>query len=167
MKANEVQEYVQKMLFEQSHNIQALNYHRSGYYESDILAITKSMLVTEVEVKVSRADFFADFKKKMKHYKLANRLINKNWIIPNRFYFACPEGLIKIEEIPEYAGLIYVASFNPYIAKVAPILHREKASQRLIMGMLENLTAKTIFGCQYMTYKNRESKRIFEERQSA
>src|SRR5690606_2196554 len=51
---------------------------------------------------------------------------------PNRFYFACPKGLIKPEEVPDYAGLIYVPeefmSQPCYEVKKAPFLHKVKRS---------------------------------------
>lgn len=44
---------------------------------------------------------------------------------PNRFYYAVPEGLIVPEEVPHYAGLIYVKPTGG-IKKVknAPLLHK-------------------------------------------
>lgn len=32
----------------------------------------------------------------------------KNLMLPNKFFYAVPEGLIKKEEVPEYAGLLYI-----------------------------------------------------------
>lgn len=154
-----IQEAVQKWLYESNHHFQALNYSRSGFYEADILAITKSMIVTEVEVKISVSDYKADFKKTHKHDRLKNP-VNDGWrCTPSRFYYACPSGLIQ--EVPEYAGLLWVNDKGAVeCVKGAPRLHKQKASEKLLIGMLENLTAKTIFGCQYMTYQNRLSKKL-------
>lgn len=100
-------------------------------WESDLFAISTSKYAVEIEVKISRSDFLADFKKK-KH-KLFNeaRQAGKGHEftrIPNRFYFACPEGMIKSWEVPAYAGLIYT---NPkyadfHIEKKAPLIHKVK-----------------------------------------
>jgi len=30
-------------------------------------------------------------------------------ILPNKFWFAVPEGLVTLDEVPEYAGLYYVS----------------------------------------------------------
>ena len=165
-------------------------------WESDIFGISKSGYINEIEVKSSRADFQADFKKIKKHQILkcahakkkvalfrnnlhyrANRK-NIAWIqdvndpenprktvrgwdgtytqmrevttrdlkpnkddcnvqllhssirfvkifCPHRFYYACPEGLIKKDEIPEYAGLYWVTEKGTLIMKKqAPILHK-------------------------------------------
>ena len=51
---------------------------------------------------------------------------------PNYFYYAVPEGLIQPEEVPEYAGLIYILKEYRYeqqsyvVAKKAPCLHKQK-----------------------------------------
>lgn len=117
-------------------------------WESDLFAISKTGYSVEIEVKVSRSDFFADFKKR-KHEYFKRSIEKEKFIItnqkefddicyldiykieersPNRFYFACPEGMIKPEEVPSYAGLIWCESryANYHVAKKAPILHRNK-----------------------------------------
>lgn len=51
---------------------------------------------------------------------------------PNYFYYAVPEGLIQPEEVPEYAGLIWILKEYSYIRqsyaimKQAPQLHKQK-----------------------------------------
>ncbi len=89
------------------------------HWEADLLYVTPSGFATEWEIKLSRSDFKADFKKTYKHLILnegkrpsgepawdSNKI--KHDIGPKYFYYACPEGLIKAEEVPEYAGLFYI-----------------------------------------------------------
>ena len=46
---------------------------------------------------------------------------------PNKFYYAVPEGLIQPEEVPTYAGLIWVTNTGGLIeVKKAPYIHKEK-----------------------------------------
>ncbi len=46
---------------------------------------------------------------------------------PNYFYYTVPTDLITVDEVPEYAGLIYVdENKNLTIKKKAPCLHKEK-----------------------------------------
>lgn len=46
---------------------------------------------------------------------------------PNYFYYATPPDLIKEEDVPEYAGLVYVNQWGGIsIVKKAPCLHKEK-----------------------------------------
>lgn len=165
MTSTTLQSHIQKYLFERSHIYQACNFIGSGYAESDILAVTRSLMVTEIEIKISRSDFKADFKKKHKHYKMQNCKEDGHFKVPNRFYYACPSDMISIEEVPTYAGLVYVSESGVVeIIKPAPLLHKRKAEEKLMFRLLENLTAKTIFGCQYMTYKNREAKEYYNQK---
>jgi len=64
-----------------------------------------------IEVKISRSDFLRDFKKPHRTGKAMGKY---------RFY-CCPEGLVKVEELPDNWGLIEVCSkgkcvvvHNPY-----------------------------------------------------
>jgi len=56
--------------------------------------------------------------------------------LPNKFFYACPEGLIKPEEVPSYAGLIYTRSlYQGTIVKPAPFLHKNKRNfDNILLG---------------------------------
>lgn len=46
---------------------------------------------------------------------------------PNYFYYAVPQDLVSVDEIPDYAGLIYVTEYGSLrTVKKAPLLHKEK-----------------------------------------
>lgn len=45
-------------------------------------------------------------------------------LCPNRFYYACPPGIISIADLPSYAGLIYVEDSDAQIIKQAPFIHK-------------------------------------------
>jgi len=123
-------EYVTDRLY----NIHRLDNYafKNIYYfnwESDLLVITKSGYVWEIEVKISRSDFKADFNKRIPGKLINGKIITykheaiKTGIYgPNRFYFAAPAGLIKPEELPSYCGLIEDPFFHT--AKKAPIIHK-------------------------------------------
>ena len=100
-------------------------------WESDYLIITQSMLVYEIEIKISRNDFKNDFKNKQDKHLLFEGgemlgKFSKAGGMPNYFYYAVPAGLIKPEEVPEYAGLIYVKQWGTEIVKDAKKLTDEK-----------------------------------------
>lgn len=100
-------------------------------WESDYLCITQSMIAYEIEIKVSRADFKNDVKHKADKHLLfegGDKLgkFNKNDGMPNYFYYAVPHGLITAEEVPEYAGLIYVERWGVSTVKEARKLTNEK-----------------------------------------
>ena len=87
----------------------------------------------------------------------------KRFKISNRYYYVCEEGLIKPEEVPEYAGLIYVYSELKYVSgdilpgcmeeiKPAPLLHRERASTEIYTRVAKILSNRMVYGCSYMKY---------------
>ena len=120
-------------------------------WESDSLAITKSKYAYEFEIKISRADFKNDFKhKKVKHQMLEGtyQLFGDEFLgdgkmsltdKPNYFYYVVPENLITLEEVPTYAGLVYVKPrynregkiywYDANVVKEAPKLHKEKIDE--------------------------------------
>lgn len=196
-------------------------------WESDFFAMSKSGYFIEVEIKISRGDFFKDFEKekhslfkdhlhKKSHhvYRLGNsyhhydkeRLIcefiapditfqfngdekrhrlnwnygQKNgragyWVndhgrhtvikhkerifskaskisikpleeinCPNQFYYAVPKGLIKIDELPAYAGLIEIGDDELWtyaeMIKKAPYLHKRKPDiTKILLKKFHNL----------------------------
>lgn len=143
-------------------------------WECDYFSISNSGYAYEVEVKLTKSDFKADFRKTDKHKKLDSRgklttfkghdqsiYIKKSYAvelgleisrwdkdksndqkisvinctsinikearIPNRFYYACPFGLIDPKDIPDYAGLLYVNDLGIIEeVKNAPLLHKVK-----------------------------------------
>ena len=120
-------------------------------WETDFLVVQKaSGYCYEIEIKISRSDFFNDFKKTEKHSILSEGtyLVKKykyktdpetkkrvsehyyepkEWKFkPNKFYYCVPEGLIKPEEVPEYAGLMYVNELGVRIVKETKFIHKEK-----------------------------------------
>lgn len=113
-------------------------------WESDFLVQSRAGITYEFEIKVSRSDFFADFKKDEKHQALPSglrktgttRFVNGKpvpepdlvpCLRPNFFYYVVPEGLVQPLEVPAYAGLAYVRPYSPItIVKKAPKLHPEK-----------------------------------------
>jgi hypothetical protein len=113
--------------------------------EADFVTVNQNSFVSEIEVKVSRSDFKADFRnKKRKHIYLneAQKHVTKanGWLcMPNYFYFAVPEGMVSPNEVPEKYGLIYVkenhlpvsgTSFELRVVKKAKQLHKNKITPR-------------------------------------
>lgn len=134
-------------------------------WESDVFSVTKTGYAYEIEIKVSYSDFKADFNKRHKHQVLSCK---KDWMClnlnytgglypgcdiklvpitgntcPNKFFYACPEGLIDVKEIPEYAGLIYTDGYYHKVIKPAPFLHKDKMDVK-----------KKLFDKYYWAYTN-------------
>lgn len=143
------------------------------WWECDICEVTPSGYFREYELKTSRGDFFADAKKERTVYNPAMPCIkeqdrpveNKHALLaagdtrgPANFFFVTPEGLLKPEDLPPWAGLIEVwhrgdisAAFERMIIP-APRLHRTKAPDNLIRlinsscyGRLHHLWAQAYY----------------------
>lgn len=113
------------------------NYTPPGWWECDLFVITNSGYFTEYEVKVSRADFFADTHKardlpitteqwlKLRRSQEAAKATGlpvperpverKHHLLyqgdirgPAKFWYVVPDGLIQADECPHWAGLIFV-----------------------------------------------------------
>lgn len=122
-----------------------------GDHEWDICAVRKrSYFVDEVEIKISRSDFLADFKKSGYHkvplpnpnrsefdyrsvYKHEKTCCGER--LCNYFWFLMPEELAEqcIDDIPDYAGLLVGYDYNGVTKikelKSAPRLHNRKPNK--------------------------------------
>lgn len=87
-------------------------------WESDLVSVTRADYIHEYEIKVTRADFKADAKKKRARILVdaVERIplwggVERERVHrrPNYFWYVVPAGLITVEEVPEYAGLMYVS----------------------------------------------------------
>lgn len=161
MKTNDIKSVLMKNLYQSGKGLFVTNFTGMGFAECDVLRITTSNIVYEYEIKNSRSDFKADFKKTYKHDRLSGRVdVDKKNIRysghparPNHFYYVCLEGLIKESEIPSYAGLIYIVDDNIRVVKKAPKLHSFKATAKLIHTVALLLSARFVYGgCSFMTY---------------
>lgn len=102
--------------------------------EVDLLSVTPAGFIVEHEIKISRSDFKADRRKIEKHSCLSKMSLFDDasdadgHCCPNYFFYVVPKELIKTEEVPDYAGLIYVGEKSGWcdIVKNAPRLHKEK-----------------------------------------
>lgn len=108
-------------------------------WETDFISVTRDFKVCDYEIKVTRSDFKHDAVKTVKHDAYKTRAPRP--FVPNRFYYVTPEGLVQPDEVPDYAGLLWVRPFpagsrNPYLPvskKKAPSLHSEPASKELLL----------------------------------
>ncbi len=130
------------------------NYTPQGWFESDVFEITPAGYFVEYEIKISLSDFKQDVKKKKEHirYNRAEKkletftldskhgmLSKSSPLAPSRFWYVCPENLIKPEILPAWAGLIYVSRWTHQgIAGLvehekvkAPKIHTETISEEI------------------------------------
>src|ERR1700749_2132849 len=96
-------------------------------WEADYFSISTSNYTYEIEIKLSKSDFKADFKKD-KHtlFKSVQENKSKARKLPHKFFYACPPNLIDVKDIPKYAGLLYVDYYKVETIKEAPFLHKRE-----------------------------------------
>ena len=138
-------------LYEKSHSPITTHFTGMGLQECDVISISKSDYIYEYEVKISKADFKKDFIKE-KHTHIVNekftyvRKGEQLWRVCNYFNYVVPKDLISVEEVPEYAGLIYInEDFTFDIVKKPRLLHKVKADANFIRQLAHNLSCKLIF----------------------
>ena len=134
------------------------NCHLNSGYEADILCLRKqSWYVEEVEVKISKGDFSADFRKTVnipheivgpfqRHQewkRFKNRRLKKHQalsdglLVSNYFSFLVPDFLVEKITVPDYAGLYsFIEQTERCRARIRhhrspTILHRNKPSEML------------------------------------
>lgn len=143
-------------LYEKSYSPITTKFQGMGLAECDVMAISKADYIYEFEIKISKSDFKKDFEKEKHRLIKEKKFVNesKTWRIPfyapNYFYFVMPENLVSIEEIPEYAGLIYLKKNEREIeffeiVKKAPLLHKTKATTEFIRAVAHQLSCKVVF----------------------
>lgn len=170
MKADEA--YRQIGSFVSNHDYKLKNVYVHNW-EADSFSVTSTGYSYEIEIKISRSDFFNDFKKDKHHlfksykkgwgiykgssnynkYSAGTQMVKDypdladfkieyfnisavqftNLHVPNRFYFAVPKDMVKIDEVPEYAGLIYFGTLSAKVVKQAPYLHKEKINVKQML----------------------------------
>lgn len=135
-------------LYEKGHSPISTHFTGCGLGECDVISISKADFIYEYEIKISKADFKADFKKLKHKLMIERKAVNEKknfYYIPNYFYFVVPENLISIDDIPEYAGLMYLINDKFVQIKKAPLLHKTKASVSFIRQLSHNLSCKLVF----------------------
>lgn len=165
MKVNKIEDIVMKHYAQLGHTPITTKYTGLGIGEADVISITKTGFINEFEIKRSRSDYLADFRNKSyKHKAMSERTGaelrpsgNIWYFSANKFWFVVPENLITLDEIPEYAGLIYINENSLSIIKNAPRLHKYKATEELYKRIAHNLMNKLIYGCSYMNYQRKEN----------
>lgn len=110
-------------------------YTPPGWWECDVYAITKAGYGVEYEIKRTRQDFHLDkTKRKGSGVYKHDLLANGDERAPSRFYYVTPKGLLSLDEIPEWAGLIEFSDSGAFVlldyTKKATRIHSEKVGHR-------------------------------------
>lgn len=131
------------------------------HWEMDVMSVSKSGMVHEFEVKISRSDFKADLKKKKQVYY--SQEIVKEWL-PNYFSYVCPVNMIKPEELPKHAGLYYCDNETINEIKRPKRLHDLIHDRNKILEKICRVNAERQFlGACRLTYDRAEHERRVNE----
>lgn len=115
--------------YQDSSSIICPRYTRVQWFECDVARITKAGYYLEYEIKVTAADFRADFKKSNHRGNKHELLAAGSTYGPNRFWFVIPERLWgKVADlVPDHAGVrLCTGRWNFKTVKEAPLLHNQK-----------------------------------------
>ena len=105
------------------------NWSVPAWGEADVYSVTNSLYAHEVEVKVSRSDYLRDFvSKKYKHMVLSGEVDTTQKNVPRTFSFAVPAGLVSVNEVPKYCGLIYI---HPSVEGRSPVIEVVKKGPKI------------------------------------
>lgn len=137
------------------------NFTPAGWWECDIFRVLKSGYTHEYEIKLSKSDYMADFKKQIVVAERLNKppiykhdlLKRKCDVGPNRFSFVFGSvALLNSVEVPDYAGIlvhkeIHALTFSGereiYFAlrsiRNAPLLHKKKVEDKVMEQVNKSL----------------------------
>ena len=175
MTAEEIADVIIVSLAERQFPIYLKKFDGGGMAEADVFGVNRNGYMYEYEIKRSCSDFKADFKNKQyKHLNLSSGKCAHNYDewkngkrtgrklhridTANRFYFACEPGLLTKEDIPDYAGLVYIENGKLREIKSAPFIHKEKANDYIYARIATILCERCTWGMAYMTFKNKEKR---------
>lgn len=96
-----------------------------GMHECDLFIIKKSGVAVEVEIKRTKSDLLADFKKGHHHHDRGNRI--------TELYFAFPEDLYESckDIVPAGAGIITCYRWTDYKKQEQISAHVKRESKRI------------------------------------
>ena len=86
---------------------------KNDKWEDDFFFVDKEYKTWTIEIKRDRQDFLrGELVKKAEKIALLTEAYENNnkdnYFLPNYFYYCAPVGMIKLEELPKFAGLIEV-----------------------------------------------------------
>lgn len=123
------------------------NFTPAKWWECDVFELTKAGFFREYEIKLTRSDFRIDAKKIRKRWtRNGNARAHDG---PCKFYFVAPAGVIPLNELPEWAGLIVCETRTTrafkalpgtrdvftHVEKEAPQLHKVKAVDSVLAAV--------------------------------
>lgn len=131
-------------------------------WEVDLFSVNTAGMTYEFEVKISRADFQRDKKKrKWEMYKWKDKQR-----LPNYMSYVCPEGLISVGEIPAACGLYYYLDGELTEIRAPKQIHDiKKNSYEINFKIARMYSQRHFLGCTLLSYENKEIRKRNMERE--
>ena len=114
--------------------------------EPDVLVFDSYSDTTLYEIKMSRDDFWKDWKKTFRIYCKSvyhrNRLVvdTLDYSLGRLRYYVCPAGLIQIDELPFGWGLIWYNNNRFYLKKKSELFKNNKGLEnRLLINAIKRV----------------------------
>lgn len=111
-------------------------------FETDVLVVTNSGYATGFEIKVSKSDLKADFKKRQ-HVQVNNLFENKSGFEKfygkfKYFYYAVPPNLVDdcLDMLPDYFGIYCIENNKLKLVRPSKELFKHKWSESNIRNLL-------------------------------
>ncbi len=127
-------------------------------FYADVIALNDKEFI-ELEIKINKKDLYIENDtKKLKHsfYKNGQQNIDKNYFIPNRFYFVLTEDMCRDREVISYInslnknyGIIKIRIWDDKLVSIdiiknGKLLHKNKPSKNLIEKINKKISAENI-----------------------
>lgn len=152
MTARAIQRHLYSWCNDRRHILMLPNHHYG--WEADFVSVTRSLMVTVFEIKISLQDFRADFKKER------HRFYSDGRDLPNLFYYVVPQELQDRVQplLPPHAGLMVVSESQRHQCQVvtrAPFNHLTPLDYGRLMKMAKSL--------MHRYYTERDRNRLLEK----
>lgn len=122
------------------------NFTPYRWHECDLFSLTHALYFHEIEVKISKSDFYADRNKRIKHDALNGGKRYGEYYqkgMPRTFCYACPAEMLKISVIPEYAGLLWISRnkqhYDISVIRKPPMLLGQKMTTEQVFKITNTL----------------------------
>lgn len=117
-------------------------------WEDDFFFVDPTFMKWSIEIKRDRQDFTrSEAKKTRKHDLLMEAYETNNkakYFLPNFFYYCAPTGMIGLDEIPPYAGLIEVDDDHKLtFTSEQKQVHNYSDKERLMEKLLDRFYKKS------------------------
>lgn len=88
---------------------------------------TGKRIKSKITMSSKEIEYYLKDKLNVEYKEISTNIIFKKLIVPNKFFYICPKGIIPKEEVPEYAGLYYIDENNRMTEiKRTPFIHKEQ-----------------------------------------